>query len=932
MFFRFIIPVSLLVLLGGTALAAPGLDTRPSNTTCLAPVRAVGAGSVSADWLNGDVGAVAAAGSFTRAGTLFTVRGSGADIWGTADEFHFAHRLLTGDGDLIARVTGLTNTDPWAKAGLMIRESLAPGSRFALMMMTPGANGASFHYRTATGGNAAPNNSGDNVSTLPRWLKITRRGNVITGYQSANGVTWTLRDSVTLALPATIHAGLAVASHKDGTLATGTFDGVQVIPGTGTAAAPTGLTVEDPFPVTPAFTQPTKLLQASGDTARWFVLEKTGRLKVFRADSPATVSTWLDFSGKVNTSSEGGLLSLAFHPEYPARREVFVSYTAGSPMQLVVSRLLLDNVTTPVAVTEQVLLTINKPWDNHNGGDLAFGADGYLYISTGDGGSGGDPNNNAQNTTRLLGKMLRIDAYDTTGWPTTRYRIPPDNPYAGNARCGGDTNAAACPELYAWGLRNPWRFSFDAATGSLWVGDVGQNLREEINIVARGGNYGWRCREGVSAYNTSGCPASGLIDPVFDYTHTSGNASITGGYVYRGNGIPELRGRYIYGDFASGRLWALKDDGAGGYQTDQLVDTAAGISSFALGNDGELYFADYSTGRLQRLKGSGAVLTDVVPDDLAATGCVNPANPRLPSGGALPFTVNAPFWADGAAKARHLAVPDGTTISAAAGAEWQFPAGSVLMKTMELAGKPIETRLLMRHPDGGWAGYTYEWDAAGTRATRVRGGKTKFISGQDWIYPSEGQCQQCHTVAAGITLGPEAGQLNGDLLYPATGRLANQLETLSHIGLLTPAITSPGNAPRLPVPTDTTVDLNLRARAYLDANCSNCHRPNGPTGTGIDLRYTLPLTMASTNACDMPPQAGDLGIANARLIAPGSPSRSILLQRILRRDAHGMPPVGSTIADPAGAQLLSSWISGLQTCAPPPSGGCTNCHAPEGAF
>ncbi|MEQ1801423.1 MAG: PQQ-dependent sugar dehydrogenase [Gammaproteobacteria bacterium] len=922
--------MAVFVLLGGTALAAPGLDARPANTTCLAPVRAVGAGSVSADWLNADVGAVATAGSFTRAGTLFTVRGSGADIWGAADEFQFAHRLLTGDGDVIARVTGLTSTDPWAKAGLMIRESLAPGSRFALMMMTPGSNGASFHYRTTTGGSAAPNNSADQVSTIPRWLKISRRGNAVSGYSSTNGTTWTLRDSVTLALPATAYAGLAVTSHKDGTLATGTFDSVQVVPGAGTASAPTSMSVEDPFPTTPAFTQPTKLLQAPGDAARWFVLEKTGRAKVFRTDTPATVSTWLDFSAKVNTSSEGGLLSLAFHPLYPARREVFVSYTTGSPMQLVVSRLLLNNVTTPTVVTEQMLLTVSKPWDNHNGGDLAFGPDGHLYISTGDGGSGGDPNDYAQNRTRLLGKMLRIDAWDATGWPAPRYRIPPDNTYAGNALCGPATNAAACPELYAWGLRNPWRFSFDASTGSLWAGDVGQNLREEIDVITRGGNYGWRCREGIAAYNTAGCPASGLIEPVFDYTHTSGNASITGGYVYRGNGIPELRGRYVYGDFASGRIWALKDDGAGGYQTDQLVDTAAGISSFAAGNDGELYFSDYSTGRLQRLKGSGAVvLSDVVPDDLAATGCVNPSNPRLPSGGAIPFAVNSPFWADGATKARHLAVPDGTKVTVTAGADWQFPAGSVLMKTMELAGKPVETRLLMRHPDGGWAGYTYEWDAAATRATRVRGGKTKFINGQDWIYPSEGQCQQCHTTAAGISLGPETGQLNGDQLYPATGRLANQLETLSHIGLITPAIINPASSPRIPSPTDTSLGLELRARAYLHSNCSNCHQPNGPTGMNMDLRYTLPLSITSTRTCDMPPQAGDLGIANARLIAPASPSRSILLQRMLRRDAHGMPPLGSALADAAGAQLISSWISQIQAC---DAGGGGGCHAADGSF
>ena len=526
--------------------------------------------------------------------------------------------------------------------------------------------------------------------------------------------------------------------------------------------------------------------------------------------------------------------------------------------------------------------------------------------------------------------MLRIDAYDSTGWPTTRYGIPPDNPYAGNARCGGGSNAGACPELYAWGLRNPWRFSIDAATGALWVADVGQNNREEIDVVARGGNYGWRCREGKSSYDGTGCPTAGLIDPVFDYPHSSGDGAITGGYVYRGNAIPALRGRYVYGDFLSGRVWALKDDGAGGYQAEELVDTAAGISSFGRGNDGELYFSDYSTGRLNRLMGTGTALSDVVPDDLAATGCVNPSNPRLPADGVIPYSVNAPFWSDGAAKTRHLAVPNGTTISVAADADWQFPAGSVLMKTMELAGKPVETRLLMRHPDGGWAGYTYEWDSAGTKATRVRGGKTKFISGQDWIYPSEGQCQQCHTTAAGFSLGAETGQLNGNQLYATTGRLANQLETLSYIGLVLPAISNPASLPVLPAPTDAAGSLDQRARAYLHVNCANCHRPNGPTGVSMDLRYAVPLNLASTNTCDVPPQAGDLGIANARLIAPGSASRSILLQRLLRRDALGMPPLGSSLPDAAGAQLISNWIAQLPGCNTGGSGNaggtCHKCH------
>ncbi|MEZ5565291.1 MAG: PQQ-dependent sugar dehydrogenase [Gammaproteobacteria bacterium] len=433
------------------ASAAPGLDTRPPNTTCLAPDRAGGTAAVN--WQSADVGAVSAAGSAAWVGDSVTVRGSGADIWGTADEFHYVDKPLTGDGDLIVRVSSLSNTDPWAKAGVMLRESRAPGSRFALMMMTPGANGASFHYRTATNGNSAPPNSADKVTTLPRWLKISRRGNVVSGYHSLDGTTWTLRDSIILDLPSTIRAGIAVTSHNDGSLAAGSFSNVQLIQSGGGEA--TSVTVEDPFPTAPAFTQPTKLLQPPGDPSRWFVLEKTGRVKTFSTANPASVSTWLDFSAKVNTSSEGGLLGLAFHPLYPARREVFVTYTTGDPMQLIVSRLILDQVAAPSTVTEQVLLTIDEPYTNHNGGDIAFGNDNYLYISSGDGGSGGDPHDFAQNQTRLLGKILRIDAWSATGWPNPRYAISPDNPHASNARHGASTNNAACPELYACISCNP---------------------------------------------------------------------------------------------------------------------------------------------------------------------------------------------------------------------------------------------------------------------------------------------------------------------------------------------------------------------------------------------------------------------------------------------------------------------------------------------
>ena len=219
----------------------------------------------------------------------------------------------------------------------------------------------------------------------------------------------------------------------------------------------------------------------------------------------------------------------------------------------------------------------------------------------------------------------------------------------------------------------------------------------------------------------------------------------------------------------------------------------------------------------------------------------------------------------------------------------------------------------MRHPDGVWAGYTYEWNAAGTQATRVKGGKTKLIGGQQWIYPSESQCMQCHTSAAGFSLGLETGQLNGNLTYPVTGRTANQLATLDHIGMFSaPLSGTPANYAKIADPADTSAPLYVRARSYLNTNCSGCHRPGGPTPSNMDLRVSTPL--ASTNACNVVPQSGNLGISNAKLISPGSAASSIIIARMNRRDAQQMPPLASTVVDSQGVATVSAWINGFQSC------------------
>lgn len=668
----------------------------------------------------------------------------------------------------------------------------------------------------------------------------------------------------------------------------------------------------DAFPTAPAFAQPTKILQPPGDGSRWFVLEKGGLLKVFSTSNPSAVTTWLDLAGPVNPAGEGGLLGLAFHPNWPATREVFISYTTdGSPLTSRVSRFILDSVTQPVNVTEQILLTVNQPFDNHNGGDLAFGPDGYLYFGLGDGGSANDPNNYAQNNTRLLGKMLRIDVA-SVAFPSPGYRIPADNPFAANVRCGPGANAASCPEIYATGLRNPWRWSFDAPTGDLWLGDVGQGSREEVNRIRRGGNYGWDCREGFIG-GPSSCSTAGLLDPVSDYPHADGDGSITGGYVYRGTAIPVLRGRYVFADFSSGRIWALEDDGQGGYSNDQLLDSPFLISAFGSGADGELYIADFSSGRIRRLAPGVGGAPNTIPATLSASGCVAAGNPTQPAAGVIPYRVNAPFWSDFAVKERYFAIPDGTRIARTAAGDFDFPAGSVILKSFRLGGQLIETRLFMRHPDGVWAGYTYEWNAGQTEATRVIGGKTRQVGAQAWIYPSEGECMQCHTAAGGFSLGPQVAQLNGTLTYPTSGQTANQLATLEHINLFTtPLPGPPATLAALVDPADTAAPLTDRARAYLETNCAQCHRPGGPTPTSMDLRAATAL--AAMNTCNANPQSGGLGITNARVIAPGDAARSVLVARMNRRDVNAMPPIGSNVIDASGVALLTAWVNSLTGC------------------
>lgn len=698
-----------------------------------------------------------------------------------------------------------------------------------------------------------------------------------------------------------------------------------------------------------------------GPDGRWYVLEQGGWISTFPDDNAVTAATTaLDFGSVVDTgSSEGGMLGMAFHPDFQSpdpdattddsRDYVYLSFTVpGSPLVSVLARFTMNADRTVINAGSRFdLMRIAQPDTNHNGGHVAFGPDGYLYWGLGDGGDANDTYGNGQRQDTLLAAMLRIDVNVTPAEEAAgnRYKIPPGNITTGSISCPGGLCVAdcgtQCPEIFAWGLRNPWKWSFDSGSGDLWVGDVGQDHWEEIDIIQAGNNYGWRLCEGNQNRGTSNaCTAVGMTAPVYDYAQAEfGGGSVTGGYVYRGTALSAaIGGAYVYGDFEVRQIWALNNPYTTADRVTLIPNTGfnIGLSAFAQDNAGELYALEYGFpgGIYKLVPGPGATPARAFADQLSMTGCANAANPSLPSSGMIPFDINSPLWSDGATKQRWLAIPDGQAISLTTasdlvfpnGADLDFPVGTVLRKDFTLAGTLIETRLLARHNDGGWVGYSYEWNAAGTDANlvAVTGKDVTNIngSGQNWRFPGESQCADCHTPAAGFALGPEVAQLNRDLTYAATGRTANQLATFSEIGLLSSPLTiHPDNLPALALPDDTGAAIADRARGYLQANCSGCHRPGGGTRSGIDLRYAV--SFAAMGVCDQPSTLDDLsshGVVNGVFFAPMEPARSILSVRMGASQASGirMPPLGTELVHTAGKAIIDGWITSVMSCPPAP--------------
>ncbi|MNS04022.1 Quinoprotein glucose dehydrogenase B precursor [compost metagenome] len=359
------------------------------------------------------------------------------------------------------------------------------------------------------------------------------------------------------------------------------------------AITPGAVSIERVFPKF-SFERPTDLQAPSDGTNRLFVLEQPGRIRVFgNRPDPEAAATFLDISDRVDDSgNEMGLLGLAFDPDYKTNRTFYVNYTAGNPRRTVISRFKATEADANKAdpASEEVVLTFDQPYSNHNGGQLAFGPDGMLYIGTGDGGSGGDPHNNGQRRDTLLGKWLRIDVHQSAGGQ--KYAIPPDNPFVGQANMRG--------EIYAYGLRNLWRFSHDREANRWYGADVGQNKLEEVNVLEKGKNYGWKIMEASDCFEAANCDKTGLTLPIAEYGRNQG-VSVTGGYVYRGARLPALQGTYMYADYGSGRIWGLNYDGQKATNKRELLDSDINPATFGQDEARELYIVDHG-GAIYRFK------------------------------------------------------------------------------------------------------------------------------------------------------------------------------------------------------------------------------------------------------------------------------------------------------------------------------------------
>jgi uncharacterized repeat protein (TIGR03806 family) len=502
------------------------------------------------------------------------------------------------------------------------------------------------------------------------------------------------------------------------------------------------------------------------------------------------------------------------------------------------------------------------------------------------------------------------------------YSIPPNNPFLNIPNARG--------ELWCYGLRNPWRIHFDS-NGNLWIGDIGQDAWEMIIIAQRGGNYGWSFTEGSHAFQLQRQRGpTPFVPPAIEHSHSEAR-SITGGIVYRGSKLPKLRGAYIYGDYGTGRIWGARYHNGRIEWNELIADTPHQMLGFGEDASGEMFYADYGGGIYELEPAPPPANTNSFPRRLSETGLFASLRGHRVQPGVIPYSVNAPYWADGAHMERFIALPGESSIEFNEREPWKFPEGAVLGQSLALEmerGNPqsrrwIETRVLLLE-QGEWAGYTYQWNGEQTDAVllaagdddrdftitdpRAPGGKR----GQTWHYPSRTECLTCHSRQAGFALGFSTWQLNREHEYD--GVLANQLGTLAHIGALQTTnqnefIARLSRRPPLTNPYDTTANLTNRVRAYLHANCSHCHTEAGGGNSAMEL--TAKTKLENMHILDVRPQHDTFELPDARIIAPGHSERSVMFHRLSHRGFGQMPPLSVNTVDEKAVELLKAWIQGL---------------------
>ena len=614
------------------------------------------------------------------------------------------------------------------------------------------------------------------------------------------------------------------------------------------------------------------------------------------------------------------IYGFAFHPNFEQNRFVYVGCNGKSEeLGAIATRVLRFSVSRQspfVCDLDSAQVIIEWKSNGHNGGDLAFGENGLLYVSTGDGTSDSDGNRAGQDLGTLNAAMLRIDV--DRAEEGSEYAVPNDNPFV--------EMVGARPEIWSYGLRNPWRIAYDSESGQLWAGNNGQDIWESVYLVRKGANYGWSIKESNHPFHPEQNPGPVSISPATFEHHHSEARSLTGGPVYRGSQFPDLIGAYIYGDFSTGNIWAIRHDGEKLLWQKKIARTSIQITDFEVDSDGEVLIADHAGG-LYRLERNESLMEELpFPRKLSETGLFTDLKNETAADGLIAYRVNSPLWSDGAMKRRWMAVPDKKTLGYKNRGSYDFPDKSVLVKSFafpeDATEKPddadtfrrVETRLMVKL-DGEWFGYSYRWNEDQTDAELVEaGGKDETLewateNGQQqnirWRYPSRSECMVCHSRAANFALGLSTEQLHAPGL-PENNQ--SQVARLGEIGLFG-ADWSSGQlteARTLVPPHDERYAIEDRARSYLHSNCSVCHVKEGGGNSRLILSFFSQadkMRLWGEDAMHQVPQ-----LQGSKLAVSGNPNLSLLLSRVAHRGPGQMPPLATNHLDEKAIRLLRRWI------------------------